>query len=136
MSYCRWSSDKGYCDVYVYEDVSGGWTTHVASKRRPKGRPDGYLEVIERQFKAATELDTQACADAASIQEKWDEENPPFDIEHVEAGESFNHAEPGECADNLERLRREGFQVPQYAIDGLREDQAMLDATMTRPTGG
>jgi hypothetical protein len=26
MSYCRWSSDGMKCDVYVYEDVSGGFT--------------------------------------------------------------------------------------------------------------
>lgn len=27
MAYCRWSTPD--CDVYVYEDVMGGWTTHV-----------------------------------------------------------------------------------------------------------
>ena len=34
MSYCRWSSMNSMCDVYVYEDDAGGWTTHVAAKRR------------------------------------------------------------------------------------------------------
>jgi hypothetical protein len=33
MSYCRWSSNDFQCDVYVYEDVAGGWTTHVACNR-------------------------------------------------------------------------------------------------------
>jgi len=124
MSYCRWSSDNGYCDVYVYEDVSGGWTTHVAGKRRPPGRPDGYLAIIEAQFRDEGELDTGACVKAQKQQGKWDEENELIDISHPEAGASFNHPEPGECAANLERLKAEGFQVPQYAIDGLREDQA------------
>lgn len=34
MSYCRWSSMNWMCDVYVYEDVDGGWATHVAGRRR------------------------------------------------------------------------------------------------------
>ena len=29
MSYCRWSSDCHQSDVYVYEDVKGGFTTHA-----------------------------------------------------------------------------------------------------------
>lgn len=29
MSYCRWSTDDGRSDVYVYHDIRGGWTTHV-----------------------------------------------------------------------------------------------------------
>jgi hypothetical protein len=28
MSYCRWNDE---CDVYVYEDCRGGWTTSVTS---------------------------------------------------------------------------------------------------------
>lgn len=26
MSYCRWSTDDFKCDLYIYEDVAGGWT--------------------------------------------------------------------------------------------------------------
>ncbi len=33
MSYCRWSSDNTNCDLYCYEDCSGGFTTHVAGFR-------------------------------------------------------------------------------------------------------
>lgn len=33
MSYCRWSNDDFQCDLYVYADVSGGWTIHVAGNR-------------------------------------------------------------------------------------------------------
>lgn len=69
MAYCRWSD----CDVYVYEDVSGVWVTHVA------------------------------------------------------VGMSFNDASPGECADRLTALKAEGFDVPQDAIDTLREEQAEMD---------
>lgn len=34
MSYCRWSSDNFECDLYCYSDVNGGYTTHVAGRRR------------------------------------------------------------------------------------------------------
>lgn len=33
MSYCRWSSMDFKCDLYCYEDVRGGWTTHVAGNK-------------------------------------------------------------------------------------------------------
>ena len=33
MSYVRWSSDDFQSDVYCYEDVNGGFTTHIASNR-------------------------------------------------------------------------------------------------------
>ena len=33
MSYCRFSSEDFASDVYVYEDVCGGYTTHVARAR-------------------------------------------------------------------------------------------------------
>lgn len=38
------------------------------------------------------------------------------------AGESYNDETPGLCADRLEMLRDQGFNVPQYAIDALREE--------------
>lgn len=33
MSYCRFSSDDGKSDVYVYHSVQGGYVTHVAGRR-------------------------------------------------------------------------------------------------------
>jgi hypothetical protein len=40
MAYCRWSSDFFECDAYVYEDVNGGWTTHIAGRRQKHKLPD------------------------------------------------------------------------------------------------
>lgn len=37
MTYCRWSDDSFRCDLYCYQDTSGGWTTHVALYRDPEG---------------------------------------------------------------------------------------------------
>lgn len=33
MSYCRWSSMDYQCDLYIYDDVDGGLTVHVAAGR-------------------------------------------------------------------------------------------------------
>ena len=33
MAYCRWSSMNWRCDIYCYQHVDGGYTTHVASNR-------------------------------------------------------------------------------------------------------
>lgn len=39
MSYCRFSTDDYQCDVYVYEDVGGWWSTHVAGNRPVYAEP-------------------------------------------------------------------------------------------------
>lgn len=113
MSYCRWSSDDFQCDVYVYEDVSGGFTTHVASNRLVYAEPlpahvpfdaDNMDAWMERHGKV------NAMADRADR----------VDIGLPHDGESFNDDTASECADRLESLRSLGYIVPQYAIDALR----------------
>lgn len=98
MSYCRWSSDNFQCDVYVYEDCAGGWTTHVAGRRK---NPD---------FDPTADTSIEEWGDGYT------------DIALPFANESFNDPTPGECADRLESLRALGFNVPQYAINALREE--------------
>ena len=46
MSYCRWSSDNWKCDLYCYEDVSGGITTHVAGNRIVGDIPEAPLSLL------------------------------------------------------------------------------------------
>lgn len=110
MSYVRWSCDDGKSDVYVYADINGGWTTMVAGRSilrdiAEDAVPKGY--VPELGF--------------------GDETHYAKDYTHPEAGAQFNHSTPQEAANNLERLREEGFHVPQFAIDDLREE--ILDET-------
>lgn len=40
------------------------------------------------------------------------------------AGETFNDPTPSACADRLELLRSHGWDVPQEAIDRLRDEAA------------
>ena len=116
MAYCRWSSDNGYCDLYVYEDVSGGWTSHVASRRRPPGAP-------KDPFTAYTEGGMEAYLMAYDAWQKWSSSMAPIDIDHPDAGSSFNHETPGECAENLKRLKAEGLVIPDYVIEELMEEE-------------
>ena len=119
MSYCRWSSLDGQCDVYVYADVSGGWTTHVASLRPVKPwKPMPSYELPWEEFESLYKAHSESVAST-----------PKRRIGLSHNGESFNDATPGECADRLEALRAEGYIVPQYAIDELREEE-------TAPGGG
>lgn len=113
MSYCRWSSDGFMCDVYVYEDCSGGWTTHVATNRVKERAPEIFVpgatpeEYRERYDKYRKHMDTV--------------ERERINLPH--AGESFNDATPGECAQRLQDLKALGYNVPQYAIDALLEEE-------------
>lgn len=113
MSYCRWSSNDFRCDVYVYEDCAGGWTTHVAGNRVRRDANDRPIHFDWHQPHVTGDYDAWAAENLSAI-------GLPHD------GETFNDPTPGECADRLEALRALGYNVPQYAIDELREEA--LDA--------
>lgn len=124
MSYCRFSTDDYQCDVYVYEDVSGGWTTHVASNRvTPPGetRPPPIGAWWDRGEAGVADF-----MDRDKLVTAWLEtgERRPIGLPHD--GGSFNDQDPGACADRLESLRAIGYNVPQSAIDALREEASDL----------
>jgi hypothetical protein len=48
-------------------------------------------------------------------------ERAPIGLPHD--GESFSDDDAESCADRLESLRSLGYNVPQYAIDTLRQEQ-------------
>jgi len=120
MSYCRWSSDDFKCDVYVYEDVSGGWTTHIAGRRRIG------LETLPPNPYTREALEDPKWNDMYKAYHLAVGSLPMEDITLPHAGETFHDPSPGECADHLEMLRSLGYYVPQYAIDALREEQTQI----------
>ena len=125
MSYCRFSSDDFQCDVYVYEDCAGGWTTHVAGRRHVFKEPlpaDVPLENKEAWVKRHARV--MELIDSAEL----------VDIGLQFDGETFNDPTPGECADRLEMLRAAGYNVPQYAIDQLRDEAADVRAAIMEDT--
>ena len=125
MSYCRWSSDGFRSDVYVYEDVNGGWTTHVAGNRRlhlDTLPPDPYTPKMLQKIRDK-EITHQEWAENYKAYSKALGELPLVEIDLPHAAKTFNDPSPGACADRLEALRALGYYVPQYAIDELREEQ-------------
>jgi hypothetical protein len=141
MSYCRFSSMNWQCDVYVYEDVMGGWTTHVARQRRVFGPipdvPWGKLLTFGEYDREARKMVYPSIWHRAAsnlffgLVAFWHNKVHmgtlrwiplrPIGLQHD--GASFNDATPGECANRLEHLRSLGYVVPQRAIDALREEQ-------------
>jgi len=118
MSYCRWSSDDYQCDVYVYES-SDGYETLVATRRPVFAEP---LPPPLESWSVSAWMDRHRVVSAMLERATY------VAIDLTGAGASYCNDTPGECADLLERLRADGFNVPQDAIDALRDDQAELDS--------
>lgn len=118
MSYCRWSSDCGRSHVYVYQDYTDAYVIHVAAKKRVGDIPDypplGSVSAEEFIVAYKHHHAVKRSLPLEPIGLKYD-------------GKSFIEDTPGECADRLESLRAMGYNVPQYAIDALREEQQELD---------
>ena len=115
MSYCRWSSDNWKCDVYCYEDCSGGWTTHVASQK--------HVDVPEANF---PEENTKEAKD------KWAKEMKE-QMKHLETctmrpiglaydGETFNDPTLEEFKERLTMLKEAGYNVPAYVFETIDDE--------------
>ena len=117
MAYCRWSSDDFTCDVYVYEDVNGGFTCHIAESRYVGDIPK--VGPIPRPF---TEDEGRAWIAARKAQSAWlsDAAHCPIELPH--AGDTIRTETAEEMADELVRLKGLGYHVSSYAIDALREE--------------
>lgn len=126
VSYCRWSTDDYQCDVYCYQDVRGGYTTHVASNRPVL---DGTLpppvpfEIQNMQ----PWLDRHAAVAA------WVDKAERRKIGLPHDGETFNDPDAASAADRLQALKDMGYNVPDHVIAVLREEGAEQSATSSGP---
>lgn len=119
MSYCRWSSDNFKSDVYAYADVSGGYTTHIAGNRVIGDCPPGadYTTIGEDGWAARA-------AEAEQVRSKFLANCDREPIGHAYAGMSFNDSDLESFLARMEHLRSEGFHVPDYVFDTIREEIA------------
>jgi hypothetical protein len=127
MSYCRFSSDDHTCDVYVYFGASG-WTTHLAGVclvwEVPLPPPIEYRSVNDfTDWLTRRQAISQLLEDPTTHRF---EQLPSFNDSNV-----FHHDTAAECADHLEQLRAAGFNVPQFAVDALREEDAHDETART-----
>jgi hypothetical protein len=127
MSYCRWSSNGMKCDVYVYEDVSGGFTCHVAARK---------IVNLHEAPHCPSLWDYQSCKDGKTSDEDmadfmakyrawmtWLDTNAIREnIELEYDGETFNTDTATDMGNQLKMLQNMGYQVPDYAIESLWEE--------------
>lgn len=109
MSYCRWSSDNFKSDVYVYADIGGGYTTHVAGRRVVGDVPP--VDYQGENWAAARKAQSEFLHAADHV-----------DIDHPDAGKTFHDADLESLLGRMEYLRGQGFHVPDYVFDTIREE--------------
>jgi len=100
MSYCRWSSDNWRCDLYCYEDVNGGITTHVACK---SVSIDEWTKAHKKQ------MEFLHTAKSEKIGLSYD-------------GETFNDPDYESFLKRLLHLREVGYNFPDWVIEEVEED--------------
>lgn len=109
MAYCRWSCMNGYCQVYLYEDVSGGYTLHVASHKLPPGAPEHGLHLIIDKGFAAYKAQN-------ALYEQWRSSVRLMPIEHEYAGQSYGLDEIAEVISLLTEMRAAGVVFPDHVL--------------------
>ena len=114
MSYCRWSSMNHACDIYLYADVNGGYTCHVAGKKRVSGTPCPPLP--NEWWKAPVE---QLMADMDK-QQRWVENAELVDIGLPHDGESFYCQDRDTMVETLKMLKAEGYTMPEDLIETIQ----------------
>ncbi len=116
MSYCRFSTNNYKSDVYVYDDVGGGITIHVATSRVASKVPKVTDYNDSKKF-AKQVIEQQKAISTA----KYKKNGLPYD------GESFYNLTPREALERLFELRAAGYRIPQSAIDGIKRYNFVFD---------
>ena len=148
MSYCRFSSMNWKCEVYVYENVHGGWTTHVAGNKRifspipdilnssigPKLHKwsGGYLDPDSRKMVYPIFWKKLICSSWVNFSVFWHRHIhmkslsliPRKNIGLPQDGKTFHDDTAKECADTLEWLQSLGYVVPKKVIEELRNEES------------
>lgn len=127
MSYARFSSDDFRSDVYVYESEEG-FIIHVASKRANITDAQ-YATLPPDPAGLLTDEDIRAFLRRNQALSQLLEDAGHTPIDHDLAGETFVLETPGDTADRLEELLKEGFVVPPGTMTALQEEQKELDST-------
>ena len=114
MSYCRWSSMNWTCDLYCYGDITGGWTTHVAPRRRVAAVPgDRQMDFI------AGKISFDEFAELHRQQMTALRRTPFAPLRLPHAGETFHDATLVEFRCRLLELRRLGYRFPDEVTDRI-----------------
>lgn len=104
MSLCRFSDNNFKCDIYCYEDVKGGFTTHVAAARYKKGIPHiGLGQTLNEQIELLRKCEMT-------------------NIELPCAGKIFHDTTIKGVLKRLVRLKKLGYRFPVRVIRDLQRE--------------
>lgn len=107
MSRCRWSSMSWRCDLYVYDDVAGGISVHVAGRRRVGPIPvTPSFTLPPDEFAREHEIE-RAALDSA----------PLVDIGGPSDGADYRVDDEEDLAALLDRLKAEGYVFPDNLVE-------------------
>lgn len=124
MSYCRFSCDDFRCDLYCYADVSGGWTTHVATRRRVHTTPPpmNIMDYIQNCHDDGVEIDPEEFKRITGEYREWLDNCPWEDTPDIHGGQSFNDATIEDFKARLIDLRAKGYHFPDYVLEIVEEE--------------
>jgi hypothetical protein len=122
MSYCRWSSDDYRCDLYCYEDVHGGYTTHVASSRYDWEPPTPSPYSAEGMKALMKKPGGSDWAEASKAYHDKLQAAPLTPINLPFDGQSFNDPDLISFRQRLTDLRSAGYRFPQDVLDTVDEE--------------
>lgn len=123
MSYCRFGPGS---DLYIYDDMGGWVTIHVASRRHviPEDMPQNPMlnavglatgEMSAEEFAEKYRLYSQALTQCALEDIGLSRDGQSFRLDHEEA------------ADLVLDLIAEGYEVPEHVEPSLREEAGELE---------
>ncbi len=116
MSYCRYSSSNWSSDIYCYYSVGDFYSINVANYRRENPKP--FPEYPDKYWELPTE-DFQKCIE---LERAWLDGGKLAKIGLKYDGCVFEEKSAKDALDCLLLLRETGYNVPQYAIDNIKEE--------------
>lgn len=117
MSYCRWSSMNHQCDLYVFADVSGGYTCHVAGMKRVSDVP--CPEMPERWW----ELPVEKFMELHQAQSDWVDSTKLVPIGLPHDGESYYSQPRDTMVETLKMLKEAGYNMPGDLIETIAAEE-------------
>jgi hypothetical protein len=116
VSYCRFSTDDFRCDLYLYQDVQGGYTLHVAANREV-----GEIPRVPSVGKCSKEEWIEA--NRRQIDFLMTCERRPIGLGHD--GACFRMQDLAEVLATVRMLAAAGYRVPDYLIRDLEVEEEL-----------
>lgn len=102
-------------DFYIYEHVGGFFSVNVAGNRHKPTRPFDEAKVVDENG------NPESSGRASDAWMKWLDEGRE-QIDHPDAGQTFEFFTMEEVIEKVEQLTNEGFLAPDWLLDTLREE--------------